>query len=131
MEEMVTDSYKNFVSLIQEIDEEEREQRNRGTLFELLVVTYLKNEPAYIRLFENVWMLANVPEEYQVPKKDTGVDLVAKKRGSDELVAIQCKYYDKSIKIRKEHIDSFLNEVGKSYYAEGLIITTAKEWTDN
>src|SRR5699024_901127 len=128
---MANDSYKSFVSLIQEIDAEEREQRDRGTLFELLVSTYLRNEPAYKRLFDSVWMLADVPEEYQIPKKDTGVDLVAKKKDSDDLVAIQCKYYDKNTKIRKEHIDSFLNEVGKNYYTEGLIVTTAKEWTEN
>src|SRR5699024_6137133 len=48
-----------------------------------------------------------------------------------ELVAIQCKYYSKDTKIRKEHIDSFLNEVGKSYYSEGLIVTTTDQWTKN
>jgi len=131
VKKMEKTSYKSFLELIQEIDAEKREQRDRGTLFELLVATYLRNEPAYVRLFDSVWMLADVPGEYHIPKKDTGVDLVAKKRGSDDLVAVQCKYYDKDTKIRKEHIDSFLNEVGKSYYAEGLIITTAKEWTDN
>src|SRR5699024_4807194 len=47
------------------------------------------------------------------------------------LVAIQCKYYSKDTKIRKEHIDSFLNEVGKSYYDEGLIITTTDQWSKN
>src|SRR5699024_6296556 len=68
---------------------------------------------------------------YNIPKVDTGVDLVAKKAKTGDLVAIQCKYYSKDTKIRKEHIDSFLNEVGKSYYSEGLIVTTTDQWTKN
>src|SRR5699024_4698677 len=122
-------SEKSFVSLVKEIDAEYRVQRDRGTLFELLVRTYLKNEPIYQRLFEEVWMLSDVPSDYNIPKADTGVDLVARKAKTGELVAIQCKYYSNDTKIRKEHIDSFLNEVGKSYYDEGMIITTTDQWS--
>src|SRR5699024_8344520 len=128
---MYQKSAKSFVSLVREIDTEYRTQRDRGTLFELLVKTYLENEPTYQRLFENVWMLSEVPEEYNIPKVDTGVDLVAKKAKTGELVAIQAKYYDKDTTIQKSHIDSFLNEVGKKYYAEGLIVTTTDKWSKN
>lgn len=114
-----------------EIDTEKREQRDRGTLFEILVSAYLKNEPMYARLFDEVWMLGSVPEEYGVPKKDTGVDLVARRRETGELVAIQCKYYSMDTTIQKSHIDSFLNEVGKSYYAEGIIVTSTDKWSSN
>lgn len=128
---MYKESAKSFISLVQEIDTEYRTQRDRGTLFELLVKTYLENEPVYQRLFENVWMLSEVPNEYNIPKVDTGVDLVAKKAKTGELVAIQAKYYDKDTTIQKSHIDSFLNEVGKKYYDEGLIITTTDKWSKN
>lgn len=128
---MGENSFKSFVSLIKEIDNEEREQRDRGTLFEKLTITYLENEPIYERLFDKVWMLQDVPDEYDIPKKDTGVDVVARKKDTGELVAVQCKYYSKSKTIRKEQIDSFLNEVGKSYYSEGLIITTTDKWSEN
>lgn len=128
---MYKESAKSFISLVQEIDTEYRTQRDRGTLFELLVKTYLENEPTYQRLFENVWMLSEVPEEYTIPKVDTGVDLVARKAKTGELVAIQAKYYDKDTTIQKSHIDSFLNEVGKKYYAEGLIVTTTDKWSKN
>src|SRR5690625_2658585 len=96
---------KSFVSLVQEIDAEYRTQRDRGTLFELLVVTYLQNEPMYKRLFDAVWTLSEVPEKYNIPRVDTGVDLVARKRDAEELVAIQCKYYSKDTTIRKTHIE--------------------------
>lgn len=100
-------SKKSFISLIEDIDKADREQRDRGTLFEILSITYLKNEPMYHKLFEEVWMLKDVPEKYNIPKVDTGVDLVAKRSGSDELTAIQCKYYSRETTISKSHIDSF------------------------
>lgn len=132
---MVTDlelkNHKSFVALINEIDEKKHEQRDRGTLFELLVAVYLKKEPMYARLFENVWKLNEVPAEYNIPKKDTGVDLVAKERDTGDLVAIQCKFYSEKTKIRKEHIDSFLNEVGKSYYSKGIIVSSTDGWSKN
>jgi predicted helicase len=121
----------SFDKIISNIEREDMAQRDRGTLFELLVTAYLKKEPMYARLFDEVWMLADVPEEYSIPKKDTGVDLVARNRETGELIAIQCKYYSKDTTIQKSHIDSFLNEVGKSYYAEGIIITSTDKWSSN
>lgn len=120
-----------FDDIVHGLEREEMTQRDRGTLFELLVTAYLKKEPMYARLFDNVWMLKDVPEEYGIPKSDTGVDLVAKKRETGELVAIQCKYYSKRHTIQKSNIDSFLNEVGKNYYAEGIIVTSTDKWSRN
>lgn len=124
-------SEKSFIELIKEIDSIPREQRDRGTMFEYMSVAFLEKEPKYERLYDQVWKLSDVPEKYNIPKKDTGVDLVAKKRGSEELVAIQCKFYSEDTTIRKEQIDSFLNEVGKQYYSEGIVITSTDKWSDN
>ena len=121
----------SFDGIIQSLEIENMTQRDRGTLFEAVVTGYLKNEPMYSRLFDEVWMLKDVPEEYQIPKKDTGVDLVARNRDTGDLVAIQCKYYSKDTTIQKSHIDSFLNEVGKSYYAEGIIVSSTDKWSNN
>lgn len=129
---MVTEVERlSFMDLMKQIDETERAQRDRGTLFELLTKAYLENEPIYRQLFDSVWLLKEVPEKYGIPKKDTGVDLVAKKRNSEELFAIQSKYYSPDYKIGKADIDSFLNEVGKSYYSEGIVITSTPHWTNN
>ncbi|MDP1394437.1 type ISP restriction/modification enzyme [Lysinibacillus capsici] len=124
-------STKNFISLVKEMDTNYRTQRDRGTMFETLSRTYFKNEPMYERLFDEVWMLNEVPEEYGIPKSDTGVDLVAKERETGLLVAIQCKYYSEDTKIQKQHIDSFLNEVGKEFYSKGIIITSTDKWGKN
>lgn len=132
MEETISYQVRHsFDKIIFELEREDMSQRDRGTLFELLVTAYLKKEPMYARLFDEVWMLTVVPEEYGIPKKDTGVDLVARNRETGELIAIQCKYYSKDTTIQKSHIDSFLNEVGKSCYAEGIVVTSTDKWSSN
>lgn len=118
----------SFDQLIQQINENNKEQRDRGTAFEYLVQAYLKHEPLYKNMYSDVWMLSEVPESESVPKKDTGVDLVAKKF-TGELVAIQAKFYDH--RIQKSDIDSYLGELGKDYYAEGLIVSTTDNWGEN
>lgn len=118
----------SFDQLIEQINENNKEQRDRGTAFEYLVQAYLKHEPLYKNLYSDVWMLSEVPESESVPKKDTGVDLVAKKF-TGELVAIQAKFYDH--RIQKSDIDSYLGELGKGYYAEGLIVSTTDDWGEN
>nr|WP_255508438.1 type ISP restriction/modification enzyme [Exiguobacterium sp. Helios] len=113
------------------MDAPDRQQRDRGTMFELLSRTYFQNEPLYERLFEAVWTLNGVPEEYGIPKNDTGVDLVAKERETGALVAIQCKYHAVENTIQKSNIDSFLNEVGKTYYSWGIIVASTDKWSKN
>ncbi|MCM3068499.1 DEAD/DEAH box helicase family protein [Priestia flexa] len=122
------ESAKSFISLVKEMDADYTTQRDRGTMFEVLSRTYFKNEPMYKRLFDDVWTLNEVPVEYGIPKSDTGVDLVAIERETGNLVAIQCKYYSEDTTIQKQHIDSFLNEVGKRFYSKGIIITSTDKW---
>lgn len=88
----------------------------------------MKNEPTYQRLYKNVWELSDVPAEYGIPKKDTGVDLVAEQYNGD-LVAIQAKFHEN--KVGKSEINSFVAELGKSYYQRGLIVSTVDDWNKN
>lgn len=119
-----------FDELIQLAREQSKEiQRNKGTLFEKIAQIYFKNEPTYKNLFSDVWLLNEVPEEYAIPKKDTGVDLVARNEATGELTAIQAKFYDN--KIYKRHIDSFLAELGKSYYSDGIIVYSLDSLSSN
>lgn len=118
----------SFDNLIQQINDNNVQQRDRGTAFEYLVQAYLKNEPTYKNLYSDVWMLSEVPSEYGIPTNDIGVDLVAKKQ-TGELVAVQAKFYDH--RIQKSDIDSFLGELGKDYYSEGIIVSTMDEWGKN
>lgn len=120
---------QTFNDLIRQINQTAGQvQRERGNLFEKLVLAYLKNEPTYKRLYKNVWLLHNVPAKYGIPKKDTGVDLVAEQFNGD-LVAVQAKFYKG--KVGKAQIDSFVAELGKKYYKHGLIISTVDDWNRN
>lgn len=129
METTAEYNIRSFDKILEQIDQVGNDvQRERGTLFESLVLAYLKNEPLYRRLYKNVWLLSEVPSEYGIPKKDTGVDIVAEQFNGD-LVAIQAKYYKN--KIGKSEINSFVAETGKRYYQSGMIVSTVDEWNDN
>ncbi len=119
-----------FNELIEQIDKnlpnDGKHTRDRGTAFEKMAVAYFKNEPAYKNKFSDVWMLSEVPAEYNIPRVDTGVDIVAKDRVSGKLTAIQAKFYKG--KVSKSDIDSFVAEASKNYYVDGILISTTDEW---
>lgn len=117
-----------FDNLVHQINELAETQRDRGTYFEYLARAYFQNEPTYQNEFKNVWMLADVPEEFGIPKVDLGVDLVAEKY-TGELVAIQAKFYNHTI--QKSNIDSFLGELGKDYYESGIVVASTDKWSKN
>ena len=117
-----------FDNLVNQINELAETQRDRGTYFEYLARAYFQNEPTYQNEFKNVWMLADVPEEFGIPKVDLGVDLVAE-RFTGELVAIQAKFYNHTV--QKSNIDSFLGELGKDYYESGIIVASTDKWGKN
>ena len=117
-----------FDNLVHQINKIAETQRDRGTYFEYLARAYFQHEPTYKNEFKNVWMLADVPEEYGIPKVDIGVDLVAEKF-TGELVAIQAKFYTNAI--QKSNIDSFLGELGKDYFESGIIVASTDKWSKN
>lgn len=124
------DSEKMLDKILKQINESAGSiQRDRGTYFEKLVEVYLKNEPVYKNLYSDVWLLHEVPAEYGISKKDTGVDLVARNKNTGELTAIQAKFY--SGKVGKAEINSFIAELGKDYYSSGMIVSTTDEWNQN
>lgn len=117
-----------FDELVDQVNNNLDKQRDRGTAFEKMVVAYLKNEPAYKQKFQDVWMLNEVPEEYHISKKDTGVDIVAKDYDGN-LTAVQAKFYKG--KVGKAEIDSFVAEAGKNVYSAGIIVSSTDEWNKN
>ena len=118
-----------FQQLIDQVRNNLTVKRNQGTAFELIVKAYLKNEPAYKQKYDEVWMLSEVPEEYGISHKDTGVDLVARDRKTGELTAIQAKFYQG--KVDKNSINSFVSECSKNYYADGILVATTDQWSAN
>lgn len=130
MKTKAEDNISSFDNLLKQIEDTSNNiKREKGTLFEKLVLAYLKNEPTYKALYKNVWELRDVPNELGLPdKKDKGVDLVAEQFNGD-IIAIQAKFYKNSI--GKSEINSFVAETGSKYYQGGLIISTVDEWNKN
>lgn len=106
-------------------------EREKGTYFEELIVTYLRNEASYRDLYRQVWTYAEWASEQGLDKRDTGIDLVAQTEGTGEYHAIQCKFYAPDYRIQKSDIDSFFTASGKKPFSHRLIITTTDNWSEH
>jgi len=110
---------------------ESRTEREKGTYFEELIRTYLRHEPVYADLYSDVWLLSEVPDALGISKKDTGIDLVIKTRGTGEIHAIQCKFYDDGYHVQKSDIDSFFTASGQKPFTHRVIVVTSDSWSEN
>ena len=111
-------------------------EREKGTYFEELIRTYFRHEASYADLYSDVWLYADWAKEVGTPGfghsgKDTGIDLVAKTRGTDEFHAIQCKCYAEDHRVQKADIDSFFTASGQKPFTRRIIVTTTNDWSDN
>ncbi|KVO53544.1 DEAD/DEAH box helicase [Burkholderia stagnalis] len=106
-------------------------EREKGTYFEELIVTYLRNEATYSDLYSDVWTYAEWADLQGLDKRDTGIDLVAKTRGTDEFHAIQCKMYAPDYKVQKSDIDSFFTASGKKPFTRRIIVATTNHWSEH
>ncbi len=106
-------------------------EREKGTYFEDLIICYLRNEATYRDLYSDVWTYAAWAESRGLDKRDIGIDLVAKTRGTDEFHAIQCKLYAADYKLRKDDIDSFFTASGKKPFTHRIIVSTTNQWTEH
>jgi len=105
------------------------DMRTKGFYFERLIQNFLREDPQYAAHLSDVWLWSEWPGRDGRP--DTGIDLVAKLRYADGLVAIQCKFYDAAHTVQKADIDSFFTASGKAGFAERLIVTTTDKWGSN
>ena len=106
-------------------------ESEKGTYFEELIVCYLRTEPSYVDLYDMVWPYKVWAGENGHPVKDTGIDLVARERGTGKLHAIQCKFYAPDHKITKKDIDTFFSASGKSWFSHRVIVATTNLWNSN
>ncbi len=106
-------------------------EREKGTYFEDLIRTYLRNEASYRDLYSDVWTYGDWAKSYGLDARDTGIDLVARTQGTDEFHAIQCKHYAEDYRIQKRDIDSFFTASGKKPFAHRVIVTTTNQWSEH
>ncbi|MGB6212082.1 DEAD/DEAH box helicase [Pseudomonas mandelii] len=106
-------------------------EREKGTYFEELICTYLRNEATYRDLYEQVWTYSGWAKEHGLDGRDTGIDLVAKTRGTGEYHAIQCKLYAENYRVQKKDIDSFFTASGKKPFTHRIIVATTSNWSEH
>lgn len=106
-------------------------EREKGTYFEELIVCYLRNEATYRDLYSDVWTYSQWAELQNLDKRDTGIDLVAKTRGTGEFHAIQCKLYAEDYRLQKSDIDSFFTASGKKPFSHRIIVSTTNHWSEH
>ncbi|MCB1156791.1 MAG: DEAD/DEAH box helicase [Leptospiraceae bacterium] len=108
-----------------------RTEREKGTYFEELALAYFRYEPTYSDLYEKVWKYADWAKESGISGMDTGIDLVAKTKGTEEYHAIQCKFYAENHRVQKSDIDSFFTASGKKPFTHRIIIATTNNWSEH
>lgn len=108
-----------------------RTEREKGGYFEELVAAYLRHEPTYRDLYEEVLPYATWAAGQGLNAQDVGIDLVAITRGTDEVHAIQCKLYASDYRLQKADIDSFFTASGKKPFAHRIIVSTTNLWSAN
>ncbi len=121
-------------TLLDEFTEATRNNRDKGTQFEKLIVNYLMTDPQYADRLSEVWLWSEWPNRWG---SDDGIDLVARERGTGEYWAIQCKFFDPASTLDKGGIDSFLAASGKQFsttegtygFSTRLIVSTTEKWS--
>jgi len=119
-----------FASLLSSFRQAALTEREKGTYFEELTLAYLRNEPTYQDLYSNVWTYAEWAKTQGLDAKDAGIDLVAKTAGTEEIHAIQCKFYAPDYKVQKADIDSFFTASGKKPFTHRVIVATRDLWNE-
>ncbi|MDI6023156.1 DEAD/DEAH box helicase family protein [Leucobacter sp. UT-8R-CII-1-4] len=111
------------------------DEYDKGSHFERLMQAFLKTEPQYEALYDEVWRWSEYPERGNRP--DTGIDLVARSRDTGELTAIQCKFFAPKTTVTKGMLDSFLSASGKMTvdyvpeFTSRLVVSTSDTWGKN
>ncbi len=105
-------------------------ERDKGMAFEKLIAAWLPADPVQAQRIATAELWSDWARHQGQDRSDTGIDLVAT-RHDGGLVAVQCKFFARDRRIRKEDIDSFISASGKHGFAERLIVeTTEAPWSD-
>lgn len=110
------------------------DERDKGARFEKLIQAYLRTEPQYQDLYDEVWLWGEYP--YRAGRTDTGIDLVARSRATGEFTAIQCKFYAPGTPMTLGHVADFIAASGKMRdgapeFAARLWVSTSDNWGRN
>lgn len=120
-----------FQSALDYIREKAQSERQKGELFERLMLRYFTEDPDYNDQFSQVWLWkqwAALRTEFD--GRDIGIDLVAEKRDGG-YCAIQCKCYEETTRISKPDIDSFISASASEIFTSRILVNTGGELGPN
>ena len=129
-------TFQNIIDKYRKLSFSERDKGNR---FERLIQAYLKTDPKYSSIFQNVWLWNEFFAKDNFGGKDTGIDLVAQTY-TGEFWAIQCKLCQENTYIDKPEVDSFLATSSRKFqneklhtttFSHRLLISTTNKWSSN
>nr|WP_287374436.1 DEAD/DEAH box helicase family protein [Candidatus Microthrix sp.] len=112
-----------FRQLLEEFDESAKTTAAKGRRFEEFCLDYFQTDPIWVERFDAVWPWMDWPGRES--EADAGVDLVARERGTDDLVAIQCKFYSPTASLSWTGVSTFVGMLGRPQFTSGMIVSTA------
>ena len=120
-----------FQSTLNYIREAAQSERQKGELFERLMLTYFSQDPDYKQQFSEVYLYKDWAElQTGYDANDIGIDLVAREQDGG-YCAIQCKCYAENTRIAKPALDSFIAASASERFTSRLIVDTGGEWGPN
>ena len=126
-----TQTNPGFQSVLNYIREKATSERQKGDLFERLMLKYFTEDPDYKEQFSEVYLWKQWTElQTEFDGTDIGIDLVAEKHDGT-YCAIQCKCYAETTRISKPDIDSFLAASQSELFTSLMIVDTGGEWGPN
>ena len=131
LETSTTPINPGFQSTLNYIREAAQSERQKGELFERLMLTYFSQDPDYKQQFSEVYLYkdwAALQTGYDA--NDIGIDLVAREQDGG-YCAIQCKCYAENTRISKPQLDSFISASASELFTSRLIVDTGGEWGPN
>ena len=113
-----------FQVFLEHIRASSKSESDKGTRFERAIRSFLKQIPTYN--FSNVWLWSEWPDldKYGFNGQDDGIDLVAQRADSSELIAVQCKFYQDDSQLDRGSIDSFLAKSSLPPFKQKILVTT-------
>ena len=118
-----------FRELLRTLDAESQTAVQKGQVFERVVKAFLEQDKAQAERFDRVWLWPEWPGNQN--RHDTGIDIVARERDTEHLVAIQCKFFSPDATIYLSHISTFLAAYSVDDFASGIIVSTSENWGRN
>lgn len=106
-----------FKDLLAKFRAKSKDERTKGTKFELFCVKFLRKYELYKKEFEKVDMWDN----WGFGESDSGIDIVAKTHNG-EYVAIQCKCYDENTKLDLKQLSTFFITKDRTFNLQGTPI---------